>query len=135
MLAGQHLFGVSLLQLAPSDEAAQNVFAQSVVPSPTTPAFAGIGHEVVVSTIVAPRPGEAVGKDAARQIFAKGLADIGLGCMAVALAVELACTGQLKPGLEVLGDGLVQQRTFGVARVVEQDTLNLWRLIHHIGGL
>ena len=84
MLAGQHLFGVSLLQLAPSDEAAQNVFAQSVVPSPTTPAFAGIGHEVVVSTIVAPRPGEAVGKDAARQIFAKGLADIGLGRVVVA---------------------------------------------------
>ena len=98
MLAGQHLFGVSLLQLAPSDEAAQNVFAQSVVPSPTTPAFAGIGHEVVVSTIVAPRPGEAVGKDAARQIFAKGLADIGLGRVVVALAVELTGAGELSAG-------------------------------------
>jgi hypothetical protein len=37
----------------------------------------------------------------------------------VALAVELACAGQLKPGLEVVGYGLVQQRAFGVARVVE----------------
>ena len=72
-----------------------------------------------MSTIVTPRPGKAVGKNAAFQIFAKGLADIRLWGVVVALAVELTGTGQLKPGLEVLGDGLVQQRTFGVARVVE----------------
>jgi hypothetical protein len=53
----------------------------------------------------------------------------------VALAVELTGTGEFMPGLKVLGNGLVQQRTLWVARVVEQDTLNLWRLIHHIGGL
>jgi hypothetical protein len=60
-----------------------------------------------------------VGKDAAFQIFAKGLADIGLGRVVVALAVKLACAGQLKPGLEVLGYGLVEQRALGVAPVVE----------------
>jgi hypothetical protein len=58
-------------------------------------------------------------KDAAFQIFTKRLADIGLGGVVVALAVELTCTGQLKPGLEVLGDGLVQKSPLGVARVVE----------------
>jgi len=82
-------------------------------------AFAGIGDEVVVSTIVTPRLGKTVRKDAAFQIFAKGLADIGLGGVVVALAVELAGTGQLKPGLEVLGYGLVEQSPLGVARVVE----------------
>ena len=60
-----------------------------------------------------------MGKDAAFQIFAKGLADVGLGGVVVTLAVELAGAGQLKPGLEVLGYGLVQQRALGVARVVE----------------
>jgi hypothetical protein len=39
--------------------------------------------------------------------------------MVVALAVELACAGQLKPGREVFGNGLVQQRALWVARVVE----------------
>ena len=58
------------------------------------PAFAGEGDKVVVSTIVAPRPGKAVREDAAFQIFAKGLADIGLGGVVVALPVELACIGQ-----------------------------------------
>ena len=37
----------------------------------------------------------------------------------VTLPIELACTGQIKPGLVVLGDRLVQQRALGVARVVE----------------
>ena len=50
---------------------------------------------------------------------AKGLADVGLGGVVVALAVELACAGQLKPGLEVLGYGLVQQSPLRVAWVVE----------------
>ena len=36
-----------------------------------------------------------------------------------ALSVKLAGTGQLKPGLEVLGYGLVEQRALGAARVVE----------------
>ena len=83
------------------------------------PAFAGIGDEVVVSTIVAPDSGKAVSKDAALQILAKGLADIGLGGVVIALAVELAGTGQLKPGLKMIGDGLVEQSPLGVARVVE----------------
>ena len=69
--------------------------------------------------VVAPRPGKAVRKDAAFQILAKRLADIRLWGVVVALAVELACAGQRMPGLEVLGDGLVQQRTLWVARVVE----------------
>jgi hypothetical protein len=50
-----------------------------------------------------------MGKDAALQILAKRLTDIGLGGVVVALAVELACTGQLKPGLKMLGYGLVEQ--------------------------
>jgi hypothetical protein len=37
----------------------------------------------------------------------------------VALPIEVACIGQIKPGLVVLGDRLVQQRTLRVARVVE----------------
>ena len=73
-----------------------------------------------------PRPGKAMGKDAALQIFAKGLADIGLGGVVVALAVKLAGTGQLKPGLEVLGNGLVEQRALGVARVVELGLCTRW---------
>ena len=51
-----------------------------------TPAFAGIGHKVVVPAIVTPGSGKAVGKDAAFQIFAKGLADLGLGGAMVELA-------------------------------------------------
>jgi hypothetical protein len=60
-----------------------------------------------------------MGEDAAFEVFAKGLADIGPGAVVVALAVELAGTGKFMPGLEVLGDGLVQQSPLGVARVVE----------------
>ncbi len=75
--------------------------------------------QVVVPTIFTPRPGKAVGKNAAFQILAKGLADIGLMGVVVALAVELARAGKFMPGLEVLGDGLVEQSPLGVARVVE----------------
>ena len=82
-------------------------------------AFAGIGHEVVVSAVVTPGPGKAMRKYAALQVFAKGLADIRLWGVVVALAIELAGTGQLMPSLEVFGYGLVQQRALGVARVVE----------------
>ena len=63
------------------------------------PAFAGIGYALVVSTIVTPRPGQAMRKDAAFQILAKGLADIRPGGVVVALAVELIRAGQLKPSL------------------------------------
>ena len=83
------------------------------------PALVGEGHKVVVSTTVTPGPGKAVGKDAALQIFVKGLAHIGLGGVVVTLPIELSCAGQVKPGLQVLGNGLVQQRALGVARVVE----------------
>ena len=83
------------------------------------PAFTGIGHEIVVPTIVTPRPGKPVRKNAAFQILAKGLTDIRLGGLVVALAVELIRAGQLKPSLEVLGNVLVQQRALRVARVVE----------------
>ncbi len=60
-----------------------------------------------------------MGKDAAFQILAKRLADIGLGGVVVALAIELTGTGQLKPGLEVFGYGLVEQSPLGVERFVE----------------
>jgi hypothetical protein len=82
-------------------------------------ALAGIGHEVVVPAVTTPGPSEAVGEDPAFQILAKRLTDIRLGGVVVALAIELACAGEFMSGLEVLGDGLVEQRTFGVARVVE----------------
>ena len=69
--------------------------------------------------VVTPCPGKAVRKDAGFQIFAKGLAHKGIWRVVVSLAVKLARAGQLKPGLEMLGNGLVQQRAFGVAGVVE----------------
>ena len=62
------------------------------------PAFAGIGHEVVVSAVITPGAGKTMRKDAAFQILAKGLADIRLGGLVVTLAVELSCAGQVKPG-------------------------------------
>ena len=60
-----------------------------------TPAFAGKGHEVVVPAIITTSAGKAMGKDAALQIFGKRLAHKGLGCVVVALAVELTRAGQL----------------------------------------
>ena len=75
--------------------------------------------QAALPAVITPGAGKAVGKDAALQIVAKSLADVGLGGVVVALAVELTCTGQLKPGLEVLGYGLVEQSPLGVARVVE----------------
>ena len=42
-----------------------------------------------------------------------------LGGVVVALAVELTGSGQLKSGLKMLGNGLVEQRALGVARVEE----------------
>jgi hypothetical protein len=51
-----------------------------------TPAFVGIGDEVVVSAVITPGSGKAVGKDAAFQIFPECLADLGLWRVLVALA-------------------------------------------------
>ena len=42
-------------------------------------AFAGIGHEVIVPAVITPRPGKAVREDAAFEVFAKSLTNIGLG--------------------------------------------------------
>ena len=81
--------------------------APGVTRGADAPAFAGIGHEVVVPAIVTPGSGKAICKDAAFQILAKRLTDIGLGGVVVALAVELAGAGKLKLGLKVLGYGLV----------------------------
>jgi hypothetical protein len=58
-------------------------------------------------------------KVAAFEVFAKGLADIRLWGVVVALAVELTCAGEFMPSLEVFGNGLVEQRALGEARVVE----------------
>ena len=52
---------------------------------------------------------QAVGKDAAIQILAKGLANIGPGGAVVALPIELTCTGQLQPGLEVFGNRIFKR--------------------------
>jgi hypothetical protein len=49
----------------------------------TRTTFAEIGHQVVVPAVIAPGPGKAVRKDAAFQILAKGLADVGLGGVVV----------------------------------------------------
>ncbi len=67
-----------------------------------------------------------MGKDAAFEVFAKGLTYIRLWGVVISLAVELAATGQLKPDLEVLGYGLVQQSPLGVTRVVELGLCTRW---------
>jgi hypothetical protein len=72
-------------------------------------------HQEVVSAVVAPRAGEAVGKDAAPEVFGKRLAHVRLGAVVVALAVKRAHAGQFKPGLVTPGHRLVQQRAFAVA--------------------
>ncbi len=81
-------------------------------------AFAGEGHRVAVRAVSAAGAGKPVGKDAAVQVLGKRFAYIRLGGAVVTLPVELACTGELKPGFVVLAHGLVQQCAFGVARVV-----------------
>ena len=70
-------------------------------------------------TVVTTGARKAVGKDTAFEIFAKRLADVGTGCMVVALAVKLAGTGQLKSSLKILADSVVQQGALGVTRVIE----------------
>jgi hypothetical protein len=46
-----------------------------------------------------------VGKDAAFEVLAKRLADLGRGSVVVALAVELSCADKFMSGLEVFGYG------------------------------
>ena len=58
-------------------------------------------------------------KNAAFEVFAKGLAHIGLGSAVVALPIVLTRAGQLQPGLEMFGYCFAKQRALGVARVVE----------------
>ena len=89
------------------------------------PVFAGEGDEVVVSTIVTPRRGKAVGEDAALQILAKGLADIGIWDVVVALPVELAGAGEFMPVLEVFGNRLVEKGPLRIARVVDNGLYSL----------
>ena len=71
-----------------------------------------------MTAVVTARACEAVGKDATLQRLAKSPLDIRGRRMVVALAVELASAGQLKPDLEVLDYRAVQQGAFGVAGVV-----------------
>ena len=56
-----------------------------------------------MAAIITPCAGKAVGKDAALQILLKRLAHKGPAAVTVALAVKLACAGQIQPALEVLG--------------------------------
>jgi hypothetical protein len=60
-----------------------------------------------------------VRKNAAFEVFAKGLAHIGLGSAVVALPIVLTRAGQLQSGLEMFGYCFAKQRALGVARVVE----------------
>ncbi len=55
------------------------------------PAFAGTGDKIVVPTVITAGTPKAMGEDAAFEVFAKRLADVGTRRMVVALAVELAC--------------------------------------------
>jgi hypothetical protein len=83
--------------------------APCVARGANTPAFAGIGDDIVVAATVKPCAGKAVRKDATFQIFAKGLARIGLGRVVLALPVELARAGKCMPSLEVFGNRLVEK--------------------------
>ena len=72
-----------------------------------------------MSAITTAGAGKAVRKNAAFEVFAKGLAHIGLGSAVVALPIVLTRAGQLQPGLEMFGYCFAKQRALGVARVVE----------------
>lgn len=92
-------------------------YAPCVARRADTTTLAGRGDELVVSAVSTACAGKAEGKNAAFQIFAKSLAHIRLGGVVITLPVELTCTGEFKPGLEVFGNGFVQQRALGVARI------------------
>ena len=86
-----------------------------VVQGAHVPVFAGIGDELVVPAVITAGTGKAVRNDAAFQIFAIRLADTGLWRVVVPLAIDLARTGQIKPGLEMLGCRLIAQHALGLA--------------------
>ena len=69
--------------------------------------------------VAAAGAGKTVREDTALQIPLERFAHIGLGAVVVALAARLARAGQFKPSLVVLGHRLLEQRAFGVTRVVE----------------
>jgi hypothetical protein len=71
-----------------------------------------------VSAVATAGARKAERKDAALQILTECLAHIGSGSVVVALTIELTRAGQIKPRLVVFGHRLVQQRAFGVTRVV-----------------
>ncbi len=81
-------------------------------------AFAGEGHQKGMPAVITARACKAVGKDCALQILLKSFLHVGRRGVVVALAVERAGAGQIKPGLEVFGNRAVQQGLVGVARVV-----------------
>ena len=60
-------------------------------------AFAGIDHKVVVPAVITPRPCKAMPEDAAFQIFAKRLTDIGLGSVVVALTMGISSSELEQP--------------------------------------
>jgi hypothetical protein len=68
--------------------------APGVARGADTTAFAGIGDKIVVAAVITPGSGKAVGKDAAFEVFAKRLADVGLGGV-------VAGMGQSQRGLGV----------------------------------
>jgi hypothetical protein len=61
---------------------------------------------------------EREGEVATLEIFAERLANIGLWCVVIALAVELAFAGNFMPSFEVVNNALVEQRALGIARVL-----------------
>lgn len=64
--------------------------------------------------------GETVCEDAAIQVVAEGLFHVSRGCVQVALPIELTGTGQRQPpGLEMRGDGTVQQGLLRVTALIE----------------
>ena len=63
-------------------------------------------------------PRQAVDKDAAFEVFAECRLYVDGWGVVVALAVELPCAGEIKPGLEVFGYRAVQQGALGMAGVV-----------------
>ena len=83
--------------------------APGVARGADTAALAGEGHQVVMTAVIT----AGAGKDATLQILAKSHLDIRGRGVVVALAVELASAGQLKPGLEVLGYRTVKQGASG----------------------
>ncbi len=68
-------------------------YAKRIARGEDTWGCVGDGYEVVVSAVVAPGPGKAVGKYAAFQLFAKDLAEIGLEGVAPQLPSPARCFG------------------------------------------